>query len=275
MPHDIAPPSDARTGNGALLRTLLDAINANDMAPLAAHPGLAQTRERVPPSHRAFDDWRFTRFLQLVEDDVVFSASTLALTHVAPFAGVAPTIGRTRVEIDCCALDRVDDGIVVAHNATVDWPAAMRQLGAPGTAAWPRRAWHWPVSTPPAAVDASDVALGRATRRLRETLERGALPVATPRTPSDSLTAELATLRAACPDLAAEWGASVGQGDLVGVRTLLRGTHRAPLFGVEPTGRTLVWDHFGLARVADGAVVEYDGIFAWTRLFAQLGLMRV
>ena len=48
-------------------------------------------------------------------------------------------------------------------------------------------------------------------------------------------------VRAAFPDLRTTIEHQVAEGDTVATRATLRGTHRGPLFGVEPTNQALTW----------------------------------
>lgn len=75
-------------------------------------------------------------------------------------------------------------------------------------------------------------------------------------------------MRAGCPDWRSERLHMVAQGDLVAEHFVASGTHRGPLFGVEPTGGTLSLSGINLFRIRDGRIVE-----RWGRL-DELGLMR-
>jgi predicted ester cyclase len=65
----------------------------------------------------------------------------------------------------------------------------------------------------------------------------------------------------------------VAEGDLIGTRATLRGTHQDAFFGFAPTGKAIAWDFFSLARVVDGAVVEHNGSADWTAALVELGLL--
>lgn len=253
----------------ALLRSLFEAINAGAFHALAAHDGFHGTRRVVPPMHARFADWRTTHVQQIAEDDLVFTYTAIELTHVRRFAGAEPT-GR-RVVLDGCSVDRVRDGLVVAHNSTMSWPGVMRQVGVPGFERWPVDAPALLEGDPSSndAAEARELALAQLYSTMVHDREPGAhLPPAL-----QPLGDEFRAIRAVFPDLDVEWVATVAEGDLLGTRAVLRGTHRGPLHGFAPTGRTIAWDHFGLARVAGGQIVAHRSTVAWTRALALLGLL--
>src|SRR4051812_47372794 len=53
-------------------------------------------------------------------------------------------------------------------------------------------------------------------------------------------------LRTAFPDLHFETKEVIGEGDWVAARTILRGTHNGPFFGIAPTGRQVVQEQIHL-----------------------------
>lgn len=66
-----------------------------------------------------------------------------------------------------------------------------------------------------------------------------------------------AAMRAAMPDLTFTPGAIYGEGDLVGSRGEIRGTHTGEaMFGVPASGRTIGWTGIDVARIVDGRIVE-------------------
>ncbi|WP_313694859.1 ester cyclase [Halorarum halobium] len=73
--------------------------------------------------------------------------------------------------------------------------------------------------------------------------------------------------RAVFPDMAFTIEDTVADGDEVAVRWTMTGTHEAPAFGVEPTGRSVELTAVEINRFADGLLVE-----TWTRS-DMLGLM--
>jgi predicted ester cyclase len=48
----------------------------------------------------------------------------------------------------------------------------------------------------------------------------------------------------------------IADGDLVANRFTTRGTHRAPLMGIPPTGRSMTVHGFEVHRIQDGKVAE-------------------
>lgn len=62
--------------------------------------------------------------------------------------------------------------------------------------------------------------------------------------------------RTAFPDLQFTTHEVVVSGDRAAARFTFTGTHRAPLFGIEPTGRTVNVTMMAFFRFADGRIVE-------------------
>lgn len=60
----------------------------------------------------------------------------------------------------------------------------------------------------------------------------------------------------------------VSEGQFVAVHAVLSGTHTGPLFGVEPTGRTVEVEQMHFIRVDQGKIVEHWGVRD------DLGMMR-
>jgi predicted ester cyclase len=179
-----------------------------------------------------------------------------------------------RVTIEGFSLDRVTDGVVVEHNSTTSWADVLRQLGAPGFAAWPARA---PRSlggavTAPAGPPSSASAHKAAVAWLLRALSRGDAALVAEHPGAGALPDEFAAIRAAFPDLEYVPICQIAEGDRVGMRATLRGTHTGALFGLAATGKAIVWDVFCLARVAGGVVVEARGSADWNAVLGQLGL---
>jgi predicted ester cyclase len=77
--------------------------------------------------------------------------------------------------------------------------------------------------------------------------------------------------RSAFPDLAISIEEQVGEGEYVCSRTVTRGTHRGPIFGLAPTGRTIAVPGLTLVRVVDGRLVESTVKNDMLILLKQLG----
>ena len=263
--------ASATAANKAIIREAFEAINAGRLEALDDHPGFWETRQVIPPSRLAFADWRTTvPWRQIAEGDRVFTYGAVGLTHAGPFAGVAPT-GK-RVTLEGFSLDQVLDGIVIEHNSTTTWPDVLRRISAPGFAAWPPRDPRPLAQGQYAATEMPPEAGKRVVAELLAALGRGDAAAAAGHIDAGALRAEFAAIRAAFPDLALTLVGQVAEGDLAGTRATLRGTHGGALFGHAPTGRAIAWDHFSLARVAGGAVVEVRASADWTAAALQLGL---
>lgn len=261
------------TADKVLLYQLFEAINAGAFGVLEQHPGFWETRQVVPPARRSFRDWRTVLSQQIAEAGNVFSSVALEFTHYGPFAELAPT--NRRVTLVGFSLDQVVGEIVVEHNSTMSWPSVLRQLGAPELAAWPEKLPHSlrepapPHLATPSANEHNKAAVGG----MLDSLCRGKPGVAGRHRGALDAIHEFAAIRRAFPDLEYELVMQVGEGDLVGTRATLHGTHAGPLHGIAPTNRTISWDYFSFARVAGGTVVEHAGSADWTSGLLQLGAM--
>jgi len=78
-------------------------------------------------------------------------------------------------------------------------------------------------------------------------------------------------LRAAIPDRVDVYEDIIAEGDRVGLRWRLTGTHRGNLFGIPPTGRKIDVYEVGLFRLAGGKIVEAWFMVDEAGLLKQLG----
>ncbi len=85
------------------------------------------------------------------------------------------------------------------------------------------------------------------------------------------LKAVYADWKRAFPDLRAEVTVEAAEDDVVVHHLTLRGTHRGPFRGIEPTGVAVEVDGFHFRRIRDGRVVETASIVDTTDLLEQLG----
>jgi len=77
-------------------------------------------------------------------------------------------------------------------------------------------------------------------------------------------------LRAAFPDAEATLEDIVAEGDRVAYRLTIRGTHRAPFLGIEPTGRHVAVSFMAIVRVEHGNLAEEWGGLDQADLLQQL-----
>lgn len=77
----------------------------------------------------------------------------------------------------------------------------------------------------------------------------------------------------AFPNLTFEIDDIVADGDRVASRMTARGTHTGEYMGVPATGRSVSCSVFGIARVADGKLVEHWGVTDELHLIEQIGLV--
>jgi predicted ester cyclase len=258
--------------NKRVIADAFRAINDGRLEELAGHPGFWETRQVIPAARQVFADWHTSFMQQIAEGDKVFSYFAVHFTHTAPFAGV-PTTGR-RVTIEGFSFDQVVDGVVVEHNSTTSWADVLRQLGAPGFAAWPARdprPLADGVCTRPDTPE-NTTAHRAAVAWLMRALSRGDQAVLAKHPGAAALREEFVAIRAAFPDLEYAPVCQLAEGDRVGMRATLHGTHTGALFGLAPTGKAIVWDVFCLARVVGGVVVDARGSGDWNAILGQLGL---
>ena len=83
---------------------------------------------------------------------------------------------------------------------------------------------------------------------------------------------QLATmLRTAFPDLRFTIEDIVAEGDVVAGRLVMRGTHRGPLMGMPPTGRSVHQAHMHFVRFRDGKAIEHWGLRDDAGMMRDLG----
>ena len=84
---------------------------------------------------------------------------------------------------------------------------------------------------------------------------------------------QLATmLRTAFPDLRFTVEDIVAEGDVVAGRLVMSGTHRGPLMGMAPTGRSVHQAHMHFVRFRDGKAIEHWGMRDDAGMMRDLGL---
>ena len=78
-------------------------------------------------------------------------------------------------------------------------------------------------------------------------------------------------VRASFPDFHATVEDLVAEGDRVAYRWTFRGTHLGDFGGIPPTGRVASWEVIGIARFAEGKMVERWQRLDTVGLLGQLG----
>jgi len=240
----------------------------------------------------AFPDGRMEIDDLIVENDLVAIRNTWYGTHRADFYGV-PASGKP-VAVTSVGLDRVTDGKVNEGWGELDMVGMMQQMGAlpavgPGAVASGREAVWGPTKSSAGEGSAGQnkelllrlvEALANADESAaRELVDTGAFADHSPgwgSTDFDSMLASYRALWEAMPDLQFEVDEPniVSEGNQVAGHSVARGTHTgAPLFGVEPSGKELVWTHTDFVRVADGKVVERWSATDTLTLYQQAGVL--
>jgi steroid delta-isomerase-like uncharacterized protein len=80
-------------------------------------------------------------------------------------------------------------------------------------------------------------------------------------------------LRTAFPDLHFEIEELIAEGDTVAGRLTMSGTHKGPLMGMPPTGRSMRQAHMHFVRFRDGKAIEHWGVRDDLSMMQQLGAM--
>jgi steroid delta-isomerase-like uncharacterized protein len=78
-------------------------------------------------------------------------------------------------------------------------------------------------------------------------------------------------MRGGFPDIQWTLEDMVAEGDKVAARFTFRGTHRGPFFGVPPTGKSIVGQSMAIYRLADGQIVEENGLPDMLGILRQIG----
>jgi predicted ester cyclase len=97
-------------------------------------------------------------------------------------------------------------------------------------------------------------------------------PPEAPRGPA-GMRATVTMLRTAFPDLHFTLEELVAEGDLVMVRTTMRGTQRGPFMGIALTNRPVEQAQIHIVRFADGKAVEHRAVRDDLGMLQQLGVL--
>jgi steroid delta-isomerase-like uncharacterized protein len=115
---------------------------------------------------------------------------------------------------------------------------------------------------------------------ISSTIDELVAPDATVRTPlpgdvtgAEKLKQVWAVLLEGMPDLQLSVEDLIGEDDKVVARIVVSGTHLGTYMGVEPTGKSIVYDEIFIFRFADGRVVETWGVVDVLSQMRQLGLV--
>jgi len=230
----------------------------------------------------------------IVEGDTVAIRNTWYGTHEAEFYGVPPS-GKA-VAVTSVGIDRVQEGLVTEGWGELDMVGMMQQMGAlpmvgPGAVGRGAEPVWGPTRSRPnsgsASPDANKELLLRLIEALgnadevaaRELVDADAFLDHNPgwgTTTFDSVLASHEALWGAIPDLLFDVDESnmVAEDDQVAAHSVVRGTHTGePFFGVEPSGKEIVWTHSDFVRVAGGKVVERWAATDMLTLFQQTGVL--
>jgi predicted ester cyclase len=258
-------PTDA---NKALLQELGRRAWSGDLSESAKHPAYVQSIQIFPLILAAFHKVEDVVYQQIGEGDFVFTYNSMRLVHHGPMIDVAPT-GR-QILMTNCSLDEIRNGLAVQHNGASTWPDVLRQIGAPYVAAWPPAPDPEPLAIGEPDGMPADERKAAVTALLRA-LSAGELSDAYHG--ARALCDEFAAMRRAFPDVQLTIVRQIAEGDLVGTRATLEGTHTGGLHGLAPTGRPVRWDMFSLDRVVHGRVVDHRGTVDWMDVLGKIGVI--
>ena len=90
---------------------------------------------------------------------------------------------------------------------------------------------------------------------------------------AEAFKAYLTELFTGLPDVSVTVEDTIAEGAKVACRWKWRGTHKGPLFGIPPTGRSVEITGFTFYSIANGKVVEETGIGNTLSLMQQLGVV--
>lgn len=113
--------------NKAIVHEMVEALNKADWAVIEQHPGLYETRQRMPLLREAFPDLEFVIEAILADGDLVGVRGHGHATHKGSFMGVAPT--NKELTFGLVMIDQLADGKIIQHNAIPDWLSLFVQLG--------------------------------------------------------------------------------------------------------------------------------------------------
>ena len=83
----------------------------------------------------------------------------------------------------------------------------------------------------------------------------------------------VADIMRAFPDMQFQIDDLIAEGDRVVTRMTWRGTHSGPYMGSPATGKTINCVLIGIARVAEGKIVEHWGVTDELHMMQQMGLV--
>jgi predicted ester cyclase len=89
----------------------------------------------------------------------------------------------------------------------------------------------------------------------------------------DGVKSLIRQMRTAFPDLTMTIEDLVVSGDKVWARLRCRGTHKGPLMGIPPTGKSIDTTALEICRMRDGKLVEHWGVPDRFAAMTQLGLL--
>jgi steroid delta-isomerase-like uncharacterized protein len=89
----------------------------------------------------------------------------------------------------------------------------------------------------------------------------------------EAIKAEVGEYRKAFPDLRFDVEELIVSGDRVVTKWTATGTHRGPILGVPPTGKTFVIHGMSIDRLTNGKITEHSGQWDTLKFFQNLGLV--
>jgi steroid delta-isomerase-like uncharacterized protein len=247
-------------------------------------PGREGLKEAYVMFNSPFPDLNFVFEDVIGEGDLVMGRGVITGTHKGDFFGV-PGTGKT-VRWTGTRLFRLRDLKVVEGWVNLDMLGLMQQMGVvpsppqPDVSALPAME---KLTGAPSTREANRALM---TRFIEEVWNKGNLDVADELFHPEATSPSAPTLppgpegvkvianmfRTAFPDYWMTIDYMVAEDDRVGARFTQGGTHRAEIFGVPASGKTVKFSEMGILRIADGKVVESWYDVDMMGLMQQLGV---
>lgn len=119
--------SASTPANKAIVLQLPQMLSQGRVSDAGLRHGLAELRAEFEQIHPAFPNLEYALVCQLAEGDLVATRVKMHGTHQGQLFGFAPT-GKT-ITWDQYLFNRIADGAVVEHAGSLDWTAALLQMG--------------------------------------------------------------------------------------------------------------------------------------------------
>jgi predicted ester cyclase len=254
-------------------------------------------RERTGRRLEAFPDLRIELLGQVAEADRVATLFVSTATHRGEFLGIPAT--QRGVTLGGINVFRVEAGRIVERWETIDDLSLMLRRVPPELRALADAVEARVAGTPstakaacvPSGAEISATELKDLNRRVYTELFTGVqleladqlfadgyafhpISRSSQQCSRSALKDRLGERAAAFPDLAFTLEDQIAERDLIVTRFTVRGTHRGPLLGVAPSGKTFCFTGMGAFRVRGGRIVDHWEKYDEATLLAAMKSLR-